>query len=674
MMGLDIAYGSPLSKSNPPHYAVVIIDDRGRVVYETSDAPLKRVVRLVWEYKVKRIGLDNVFELAPSPRSVAKLLSLLPDDIEIYQVTLDEGSFVHIREQASKIGITLTSKPRPLQTAYVCALLALNRIGTPVRAVEHRTKIIVARARSVGAGGSSANRYARGMRSAILRAVRAIKKALDEASINYDLVFRKGRGGLDSAVFIVYAPRSALQSIVKPFHGSDVRVVIRPEYRSILLLDESPKTRKNFVFVGIDPGVETGLAVIDLSLRPLLIKSAKDLDRASILDLIYSVGIPVLIATDKNPPPDAVKKLASTLGVPLYVPPKSLSVAEKEQLIEWLRRRSKLDIKINTTHERDALAAAIKAYKLYERKFVEIEQRAKELGLDIDLDELKLLLIKGKSVGEVLEQAVENYINEVLYSYGESEQHIVKLCSSRAAVDDRVKALEKRLEELTRERDHLKEQVAELKKRVEELEFELRYKPQMPFDETVYRDRVVSELREKVRQLQGYIESIDAERSELRKVVARFEELLKSLARGDLVVVPRLNMLTLSELQRIDIDAEAVLLEREYIDINAVPVVKNHNIVILLTNCTEEFKNQLLSMGIPIYCGVEVVERLDTVALLTREKLRESIELARKQLQHFMESKKREHRRELSLEDLIKIVEEYRESIRKSQLVEQDHG
>ena len=250
----------------------------------------------------------------------------------------------------------------------------------------------------------------------------------------------------------------------------------------------------------------------------------------------------------------------------------------------------------------------------------------------------------------------------------------MKICSSRVAVDDRVKALEKRLEELVRERDHLKEQVAELRKRVEELEFELRYKPQISLDETVYRDRVVSELRERVRQLQGYIESIDAERNELKKVVTRFEELLKSLARGDLAIVPRLHMLTLSELQRIDIDAEAVLLEREYIDINAVSAVKNHNIVILLTSCTEEFRNQLLSMGIPVYCGIEVLEKLETVALLSRKKLSESIELARKQLQQFMELKERERKRELSLKDLIKIVEEYRESVRKSQLVEEDRS
>ncbi len=665
-MGLDIAWGSPLSRTNPPHYAVVIVDDQGRLVYETHGAPLKRVIRLVWEYKVRRIGIDNVFELAPTSRGIAKLLSLLPDDAELYQVTLDGGSFATLREQAAKIGIELASKPRPLQSAYVCALLALNKIGTPIRAVEHKTKIIVSRARSVGSGGSSANRYARGMRSAILRTVRAIKESLDAASISYDLVFRKGRGGLDSAVFIVYAPRSALHGIVKPFHGNDVRVVLRPEYRSIVFLDEATGSRKNFVIVGVDPGIETGLAVLDLSLRPLLVKSARELDRASILNLVYSVGIPILVATDKNPPPDTVKKIASTLGVPLYVPPRSLSVAEKEQLIEWLRRRTRASIRIDTTHERDALAAAIRAYRLYERKFAEIERRIRELGLDVDVDELKLLLVKGKSVDEVLEHAVESYINEILYAQSDSEPPRFKIRQPQGSEDEHVRNLEKRVEELVRERDHLREEVAELRKRVEELEFELRYKPPMQVDEAIYRDRLIVELREKIRQLQSHIAAVEAERDELKKMVARFENIVKSLVRRDLVAIPRLQALTLSELQRIDIDSEAVFLEKQYLDLDAVAPLRERGTVVLFRSCSDEFKKQLFDNGIPVHCGIEIAEQLETVVLVPRSELEEAVEKARKDLKEYVEAKEREQRRELSIEDLIKIVEEYRESIRKA--------
>ncbi len=149
-------------------------------------------------------------------------------------------------------------------------------------------------------------------------------------------------------------------------------------------------------------------------------------------------------------------------------------------------------------------------------------------------------------------------------------------------------------------------------------------------------------------------------------MVTRFEDIVKALVRRDLVAIPRLQALTLSELQRIDIDSEAVFLEKQYLDLNAVALLRERGTVVLFRSCSDEFRKQLFDNGIPVQCGIEIAEQLDTVVLVPRTELERAIEKARKDLREYVEAKERERKRELSLEDLIKIVEEYRENIRKA--------
>jgi len=121
--------------------------------------------------------------------------------------------------------------------------------------------------------------------------------------------------------------------------------------------------------------METGLAIIDLDFNPLLVLSKRGLDREEIINLIMNYGIPVMVATDKNPVPDMVKKIAAALNASLFVPSESLSIEEKEELIEWLRRHVGNNVAVSTTHERDSLAAATLAFKSYEVKITNLESK-----------------------------------------------------------------------------------------------------------------------------------------------------------------------------------------------------------------------------------------------------------------------------------------------------------
>ncbi len=671
VMGLDIVRGSPLSRTTKPTYAIVVLRSDGSIIYETDEAPLNRVIRVAWEYHVKRMGIDNVFELAPDTYSLAKVLSLLPPDLELYQVTMQGGTFESLTRTASKLGIELSSKPRPLQTAFIAALLALHGVGTPIKAVEHRTKIIVSRARSTGSGGSSASRYARGMRTAVLRAVREIKEALDKASLSYDLIFRKGRGGLEGAVFVVYAPRSALEGVVKPFRGNDVVVTIRPEYRRIVLVDRELEQRRRYLIVGIDPGMETGIAAIDLSLRLVLLESSKELDRGSIISKIKSVGVPVMIATDKNPPPDSVKKLASVLGVPLYTPPRSLSVAEKEQLVEWLRRRTRREIAVTTTHERDALAAAVKAYRSFERKFLEVERRIQELGIDADVDELKLYIVKGKTVDEVIEIAIDRYLGMELQDEVKPQTRIVQ---KSIDLDSRVRALESRIEELTRERELLREEVKKLRKMVEDLEFELRHSTRLEVPQEIVRDREINELRERLKQLVARIEELETELEKSKIMSTKLLEYIKLVALGRYRIVPLLPSLSrrgLSKVQELAKNVGCVIIKSLSVDLDAIEQARDLGIAIILPSCNEDVERLLLERGVAVACNPRIVDEFEGVALVESEHVDALLSEAREKLRRFEESRKR--RKELDLDTLIKIVEEYRSQLLKT-VVEDERG
>ncbi len=655
VLGIDIVRGNPLSRTAPPYYSVAIIDENG-LIYEALEAPLKSIIRLIIEYKVNRIGLDNIYEIAPTGKSIARILGMFPTNVEIYQITIDDKNFVSLVNQALKLGLDITKKPRPLQTAYICALLALNGIGTIIRGKERKTKIIISKARSVGSGGSSANRFARGMRTAILRATREIKYLLDKASLSYDLVFRRGSGGLDSAVFVVYSDYNTVRKVIKPFEGNDVRIVVKPEYTTIEFVDKK-NSHKRPIIVGIDPGMETGIAIIDLSLQNVFLTSSKELDRMEIINLIYNIGVPSLIATDKNPPPDSVKKLASTIGVPLYIPAHSLSVEEKERLVEIIKNR--LDIHIRTVHERDALAAALKAYKTYEKKFIELERKLMDLDIDIDIDEMKLLLLQGKTINEILEQAIEMYIGSTLNGYGEEKpQHsyIINVIENEEK-DKKIKNLENRVKELLKEREVLRNKIHELERKLSELEYESRFKG-IPIN---IDDIELNKFRERIKQLQNTIDALLKELEENKRRTQILETMINKIVLSEYAGVPKLRVLSISDIMDV-VDlvktTKVIFLEEPRIELDALKLVKELNCVIILQRCEEGLKNFLLEHEIPTACDINIVNEINNMVFVYKSDLDSKINEALKEVALYKEKNKK--LKYVDNKRLLEIIDEYR--------------
>jgi predicted RNase H-like nuclease (RuvC/YqgF family) len=660
VMGIDIVRGSPLSQSNPPLYAVVVINENLDILYESVEVPLKGLIRIAWEFRVDRIGMDNIFELAPTKKYLSKIFELFPSNTLVYQVTLESERFIDLLKQAEKIGISVVSKPKSLQTAYICAMLALNNVGTVVRGVGTRTKIIVSRARSPGSGGSRASVFARGMRTAILRAVKEIRKRLDEAQILYDIILKRGRGGLESAVLVAYADIATIKKFVKPFHGNDIRVFVKPEFMTIEFVDKEQAKRP--VIVGIDPGIETGVAIVDLSLKQCYTFSSREFDKLSIINKVYAIGTPVLIATDKNPSPDTVKKIASILGLQLYVPQRSLTVKDKEELINWVLKRG-IAIEIKTTHERDALAAALRAYKAFEKKLIEVERKIAELGLDVDVDDIKLQILKGKTVNEAIEYAIEEHLKNIYYSNDASTGiTFFRNITDTINYSERIKLLEERLSELIKERELLKKRITELESRLQDLEFEKKFEIKNAIDIEIARDRTVNELKEQLKKLRSYISTLEDKLrayEEERKNIGNF---LKGIANGELLLVPVAKDMEPHEAIRIG-DVNIVLVSKSFIELDKLKKLERP-LVLILNECTNEMTYKLLELEVSVLCRKpQPLALFDDMAIFNKNEVIEAVTRAYNELVGYM--RKKRERESLDLKRIREIVEDYRRNLHR---------
>ena len=519
ILGLDIEPGkSPLSSSQPT-YSIVIIDD-DKLVDKEEGVKLSRLIRLAWEYKPDVIALDNVFELGQNEREVARVLSLFPPNTRVVQVTLEEGKFEDLREVAKKYSIDVQGKPRAIKTALLNALLALRGAGTQVTLFEAKTKIVISKGKGTSKGGMSSNRYKRGIRGAVLRVARKVKEALDSRGFDYDYMLKRSKAGIEKAVFIVYAPRESLYGLVRSIKTQKVTVEVKPVYKSKLIFGEE-RTGKKLLIVGVDPGIETGVAILDVYGNPVYLVSRRSLDRLDIIEIIRKFGKPVVIATDVNPPNDAVKKLSGQLGgVKLYIPERSLSIEEKTELVQ--KFSEEYGIKVDDPHIRDSLAAALKAFHEISKKVNQALSITRKLDLEIDEENLISCIISGKTVSDCVEAQIERELETPRVEIREGNQQSTRPCEPPVELIRELESLKQKVKTLTREKIALEERINELK---------TFYKVE------VMRDRKVYELSERLNELTKIVNDLRASLESERNLRSTLEDLVLGLREGRFALI-----------------------------------------------------------------------------------------------------------------------------------------
>jgi predicted RNase H-like nuclease (RuvC/YqgF family) len=523
-MGIDIQAGSSPLSSKEPKYSVVILKD-GELVDSYEDLPLYKLLRLVIEHHVDVIAVDNVFELASSIDKLEKLMELIPHTCKIVQVTKTGAEFVSTRELSKELfgsGTDLT----PLKTAYLNALAALKGYGSEVQVFSNKTKIVITRGRNVSQGGMSQERFKRSIKAGILQATREIKKILDENNLEYDMMVKKSRGGLEKSVFIVYAPRESLYGLIKPVSYKNVKIVIKPFKSSPVVANTG--SHKPLI-MGIDPGMTVGVALIDLEGRPVFAKSWRTIDRYEIISAISSYGKVVVIATDVSNPPELVKKIGSLLGAIVYAPERDITVDEKNKIISELRET--YDFTIEDSHVRDALVAALKAYRHYLNTILEVKSKLRNIE-GVDTYSVISEVIKGRSLSEVIEQIYRSRVQERPKPIEVKHEPPVQLERiSNTSLKERVKSLEAMILKLSND---LKEKEMMIK----DLETEVRLlKSRRNYNEDY--ERKISTLEVNVANLARRLEDARAVIEALEKERMWLKDLVLKVSEGSYILLPK---------------------------------------------------------------------------------------------------------------------------------------
>ncbi|WP_431061653.1 DUF460 domain-containing protein [Methanobacterium sp.] len=247
------------------------------------------------------------------------------------------------------------------------------------------------------------------------------------------------------------------------------------ENRSNDLFPESKTEERNqkWIIVGFDPGLTVGIAILDLSGNVISTISCKEISRAEIIRHIIKHGKAVLVATDVYPPPKMVKKLATTLNSKIYSPSKTFTVSSKTELVDSYLSEISSSESPSNAHERDALAAAIKTYKHYQKKLSQIEKRTQKLDLTSEEeDEVKSMVIRGQPVSKAIDEIlkvpesadletqiveIENDIDSI------DEEKLKKIEESARKLKQKIKSQQNQIKYLNRKNKGLKKEIKKYK-------------------------------------------------------------------------------------------------------------------------------------------------------------------------------------------------------------------
>ena len=524
VFGIDIIKGSVRSRTRRPVYALIRM--QGPMIVSESEVSLFRLFRMLREEQPDILAVDSLQEIAADQHELYFFLQGLPPQTRLVQVTGGERKET-LQKVAARYNISF-NRFDPFAEARTTAQVASLGAGAEVIAFENESEIIVSRHRSLGKGGWSQNRYVRKIHGGVQLKGREIEQALVASGLRYEKKETRAFGGCSRVVFRVFTTRD--QVPVSTYRGSDVQVRIngkrleRIQYRPL-----SGKPR--YLIVGIDPGTTTAFAALDLDGNLLHLQSSRQMNMGDVIEALYKVGKPLIIASDVQDMPFSVEKIRRAFSAIAYTPKQDVSVETKLELAA--------PFSYGNDHERDALSAALDAYRQYRHKF---QNLLKRIPPGHDLDEVRARVIRGQS----LEQALgEMHMGELSTPPREApparvdEKH-----------DERVRVLDgmvKRLRML----------VAELQEEVKGKDYEIRRlqarirKVQTIRDTELAKDAEVVKKDAVISSLKKHLRKEERHNRNLVKRLARIKKFAELSMDGEVVPVKVMDTLTKDSLRKL---------------------------------------------------------------------------------------------------------------------------
>jgi predicted RNase H-like nuclease (RuvC/YqgF family) len=149
------------------------------------------------------------------------------------------------------------------------------------------------------------------------------------------------------------------------------------------------------IIIGFDAGAWSAFAAVDLEGRVAAVESRKNWSLKEVIERAARFD-PIAIACDTNPPSKQARKLATAFSAKLVFPKHSLTLYEKNQLA------AKAAVKTRNSHERDAVAAALKAFHLLENKLRQLRGKLERAERLAEVTRASERVLHGERMSDVL--------------------------------------------------------------------------------------------------------------------------------------------------------------------------------------------------------------------------------------------------------------------------------
>lgn len=246
---------------------------------------------------------------------------------------------------------------------------------------------------------------------------------------------------------------------------------------------------KQLLIVGIDPGTTLAYALLDLEGNIIKIGSSKQLELNSLITNVFYLGKPLIAATDVNPAPKFVEKFASQTGAKLIGPRESLKVFYKKDLTK--------NFEFSNDHERDALAAALFAFKRVRsllRKISLYVKRYKKEELENEIT--YLVFSQGLSISDASVMLEEKEVKPEMRKPKQRTESIKVKFDEVKFLRDKNQALQKKIVSLEKELQNFKTNIERISdKKVQTL--------------IGFREKKIDFLNKEIREFKGEIDRLN---------------------------------------------------------------------------------------------------------------------------------------------------------------------
>jgi hypothetical protein len=504
-------------------YALVHME--GQKIEAESEVSLYRLFRLLAEEQPDILAVDSLQEISTDQHELFSFLQRLPPQTRLVQVTGGERKET-LGKVAARYNISF-NRFDPFAEARTTAQVASLGAGAEVIAFENESEVVASRHRSPGKGGWSQNRYIRKIHGAVQAKGREIEMALSAAGLRYEKKETRAFGGSSRVAFKVFATRD--QVPISTYRGADVQV--RIEGKRLERIRFRPLSAKpRYLIVGIDPGTTTAVAALDLDGNILHIASSRQMNMGDVVESLFRVGKPLIIASDVQEMPYSVEKIRRAFSAIAYTPKQDVSVETKMELTA--------PFQYGNDHERDALSAALDAYRQYRHKFQNLQKR---IPPGHDLDEVRARVIRGQALDQVLGDmnlpTPEPAVPAPPVQVGEKHDERVRV------LDGMVKRLRSFIAELQEEVKNRDYEIHRLQARLRKVSA-TRDAEITKDAEIMKRDTVIQSLKKRLRKEERYSRN-------LSKRLTRIKTFAELSMEGEVVPVKVMEALTKEGLRRL---------------------------------------------------------------------------------------------------------------------------